>query len=569
MAQVKNKYFYRSKHTKFTRNIQHAGKLMLWGAALFTMIALILIVGFIVINGFYTRKVQKTEFTPLVEQIIPLDETGAAGMSILVNDGLHINDLTYDELRSIYQGLTPFWGYLSGQNINIRTAVYNGTGFRRRCEEYLLGENGSFGPKTAMIGEKDELISMLKGEKGGIALVPAEWGDNLKGVKRIGLRQLSVAVHPGIVQLQAGRRLDTLEPGQLQGILEGRIRNWSEIGGPSVEIDPADLSSGYEGVYDQLPVRLVVFDEGAPILYRLQSELLPNGRIPASAIRVSSAEEFSEAIRETPGAVGLVRRKEALEYKFTTLNVERVRGARNLRLSFLFAPPSRAGAVGGISYIIINTLAMVLFVIIIATPIGVAAAIYLVEYAKQGRLLNILRIGTDTLAGVPSIIFGLFGMVFFSQFLGFQTGLLSGTLTLTIMILPTIVRTSEEALRSVPNDLREGSLALGATKLQTIINVVLPTATPGILTGVILGIGRAIGETAAILFTLGSNLSLIRSFNSPIRVMSVHLYMLIRENISLPNAFATATILVIIVFAVNFTTRKLIGRMNKRTGRME
>jgi phosphate transport system permease protein len=189
-----------------------------------------------------------------------------------------------------------------------------------------------------------------------------------------------------------------------------------------------------------------------------------------------------------------------------------------------------------------------------------------VEYARQGRLLYYLRLGTDTLAGVPSILFGLFGMVFFAQVLGFQTGLLSGTLTLTLMILPTVIRTSEEALRSVPNALRQGSLAIGATKIQTIFRVVLPAATPGILTGMILGIGRAVGETAALLFTMGSNLAAIRSLNSPIRVLSVHLYMLIRENISMAHAFGTATTLVIIVFLVNFTTRRLIGRMNKMAG---
>ena len=177
-----------------------------------------------------------------------------------------------------------------------------------------------------------------------------------------------------------------------------------------------------------------------------------------------------------------------------------------------------------------------------------------------------LRIGVDTLAAVPSIIFGLFGLVVFAQLLGFKTGLVSGTLTLTLMILPTVINASVEALKSVPAELREGSLALGATKLQTIFRVVLPAASPGILTGVILGIGRAIGETAALLFTMGSNLALIRSFNSPIRVLSVHLYMLIRENISIPNAFATATILIIIVFLVNWVTRRLIGRMTKRAG---
>ncbi len=204
---------------------------------------------------------------------------------------------------------------------------------------------------------------------------------------------------------------------------------------------------------------------------------------------------------------------------------------------------------------------MVMVVTIIAGIIGVGAAIYLVEYAKQGPLLYAFRVGTETLAGIPSIIFGLFGLVFFSQFLELKTGLISGSLTITLMILPTIIGTSEEALKSVPKELMEGSMALGATKLETVLRVAIPTALPGILTGIILGIGRAIGETAAILFTMGSNMSLIKSLNSPVRVLSVHLYLLIRENISMANAFATATILVLIVFVVNYITRRLIGRL--------
>jgi phosphate transport system permease protein len=202
--------------------------------------------------------------------------------------------------------------------------------------------------------------------------------------------------------------------------------------------------------------------------------------------------------------------------------------------------------------------------LVFATPIGVAAAIYLVEYARQGFFVRILRIGTDTLAGIPSIIFGLFGLVLFSQILNLKTGLLAGTLTVTLMVLPTIVRTSEEALKTVSRDLREGSMALGSTKLQTIIRVVLPAAAPGILTGMLLAIGRAIGETAAVLYTIGSNMELLRGLNSPVRLLTIHLYMLIRESISIPNAFASATILVGIVFLVNYLTRRLISGRTRR-----
>ena len=175
---------------------------------------------------------------------------------------------------------------------------------------------------------------------------------------------------------------------------------------------------------------------------------------PTSFGVFETIEEFAKTIRETPGAIGVTRRHLTERFDLAVMPIEVVTHSANLRPSFFYESPSRAGEVGGINTIILNTLVMIIFVLMIATPIGVAAAVYLVEYAKQGRLLMILRVGTDTLAGVPSIIFGLFGLVFFAQFLGLQTGLLAGSFTITLMILPTLVRTSEEALRSVP-DARE------------------------------------------------------------------------------------------------------------------
>jgi phosphate transport system permease protein len=236
--------------------------------------------------------------------------------------------------------------------------------------------------------------------------------------------------------------------------------------------------------------------------------------------------------------------------------------ARNLTLSYFLEEPRRAGRVGGVSTIILNTVLMILLTLVVTTPIGVGAAIYLTEYTRQGRLIGILRFGTETLAGIPSIIFGLFGFIVFVTILRLGIGLLSGTLTITIMLLPTIIRTAEEAIKSVPMSLREGSLALGATRWQTTVRVVVPAASPGILTGVILAVGRGVGETAALLFTMGTDYRLVDGLRSSARVLSVHLYYLLKEGISFEKAFATGTILVIIVLIVNIVTTRLIGRMN-------
>lgn len=240
-----------------------------------------------------------------------------------------------------------------------------------------------------------------------------------------------------------------------------------------------------------------------------------------------------------------------------------INGIGHLSLEFLTKEPEDMGRGGGIFSIIVTTIYLALFSLIIAAPIGICAAIFLTEYAREGRLIRLIRFGTESLAGIPSIIFGLFGYVFFVVFLKFRYSIVSGGLTLTLMILPTIIRTSEEAVKMVPKSYREGSLALGATKWQTIYKVVLPAAIPGILTGVILGIGRVVGETAAVIYTAGSSLGLPGSVWRPGRTMAVHLYILASEGLSKNNMYATATILIITVLLINFSANRLIKHFIK------
>ena len=235
-----------------------------------------------------------------------------------------------------------------------------------------------------------------------------------------------------------------------------------------------------------------------------------------------------------------------------------VNGISHLSIEFLTKEPENMGKDGGIFSIIITTVYLALFSLIIAAPVGICAAIFLTEYAKEGPVIRLIRFGTESLAGIPSIIFGLFGYVFFVVFLKFRYSIVSGGLTLTLMILPTIIRTAEEAIKMVSRSYREGSLALGATKWQTIYKVVLPAAMPGILTGVILGIGRVVGETAAVIYTAGSSLGLPNSIWRPGRTMAVHLYILASEGLSKNNMYATATVLIITVLLINFAANRLI-----------
>ncbi len=239
-------------------------------------------------------------------------------------------------------------------------------------------------------------------------------------------------------------------------------------------------------------------------------------------------------------------------------------GISQMTLKFLTMRTLEMGKEGGILPSIIGTIVVTALAVLIATPIGVGSAIYLSEYTRGGSIRRIVSFGADCLAGVPSILFGLFGFIFFVITLRLGWSILSGALTLAIMILPTIIRTSEEAIKAVPKTYREISYSLGGGKLDTIIKVVLPTAIPGILTGIILGMGRAVGETAATIFTTGASLNIPTSLFSSSRTLAVHFYILAREGISMPKAYGTATVLIIIILLINIVSYRLMHRFMAR-----
>ncbi len=240
------------------------------------------------------------------------------------------------------------------------------------------------------------------------------------------------------------------------------------------------------------------------------------------------------------------------------------RGLPVISLEFLSKNPAEMGKTGGIFSTIVGTIALTLLAILIATPLGVGSAIFLTEYTRENWITRIIRFGSECLAGIPSIIFGLFGFILFVTKLGFGWSLLSGGLTLAFMILPTIIRTSEEAIRSVPYSYREVSFSLGSTKWQAVTRVVLPSALPGIATGIILSVGRSIGETAAVIFTAGSSLHIPTSLFSSSRTMSVHFYILAREGISMDNAYGTAAVLIIAIMSINVLAYSLMNRFMRR-----
>lgn len=238
------------------------------------------------------------------------------------------------------------------------------------------------------------------------------------------------------------------------------------------------------------------------------------------------------------------------------------KGIGYISVDFIFGDYSPTGG-GGIWPMIVTTIYTIAISLVIATPLGILAAVYLQEYAKQGRLVNIIRFATESLTGIPSIIYGLFGAVFFVATLKLGMSIIAASLTLTIIVLPVVIRTTEEALKTVPQSYREGSLALGTTKLQTLYKVILPSAMPGILSGIILSIGRIVGESAAIFLTAGTVAAMPDSIFSSARTLTVHSYLVTQESGDIGLAAAVGIVLIVLIFFINMSATFISKKLNK------
>lgn len=246
-----------------------------------------------------------------------------------------------------------------------------------------------------------------------------------------------------------------------------------------------------------------------------------------------------------------------------------VKGVRSVNWQFLTTVTSVLRGTVGIAGNIVNTIYIIVITMLIATPIGVGAAVYLNEYARPGKLVTVIEFATETLSGIPSIIFGLFGMTFFGETLGLGYSLITGSLTLILMVLPLITRNTQEALKTVPDAYRCGAIGLGAGKWHMIRTILLPSAMPGIITGVILAIGRIVGESAALLFTAGSGKALIKGIGQLFPkmfqsggTMTVQLYLSATSEGDFDTAFGIAVVMLIIVYLINFGTKRLAKKFD-------
>jgi phosphate transport system permease protein len=244
-----------------------------------------------------------------------------------------------------------------------------------------------------------------------------------------------------------------------------------------------------------------------------------------------------------------------------------IQGIPEMSIDFLITPPKGGlSGEGGISTTIVSTIYLIVLTLVILIPPGIGAAVYLSEYARDNVFTKVIRYAVETLAGVPSIVFGLFGFAVFVTMLHLRFSILSGALTLVCLLLPTLIRTAEEAIKAVPRGYREAALAMGATKWQTIRHVILPAAMPGIITGVILCVGRAVGETACLYVTMGGSAAMPTSLLSGGRTMALHLFYLATDTTAFTKAMATGIVLIIIIVIINYITNYVSKRFQARMG---
>ena len=529
------------------RRREKAAKVVLYAASGFTIAVLLAVITYIVYHGFVSDNIYDGPFIAKGSEALCAGQEHDVQVSVILNRGVHCNDLDLHDLATLFgwSGRTS-WARVSEQDMKVYPFVGLEDSREARAFAHTVFPDDRWADLTVFLPSDVEIIERVANTQGGVGVIRAESASQAtetRGVRVVPVRCISVLASPDVLELRNNVRLRNLTESQLTRVFSGEVDNWLEVGG----LD--------------LPLRVVAFSPQSDLTQQFQRLVLGDAGMAPGAQLVGSWDQLTGVLDSSSGAVGYFFGSDALAQREKQVVELRRRVVKsNMSWEFLTKPPREAGVVGGISTVILNTLVMIALVVVFSTPIGIAAAVYLTEYAKQGRLVQILRFGTEILSGIPSIIFGLFGFIFFATYLRLGIGLITGTLTITMMLLPTIIRTSEEAIKAVPMALREGSLALGATKWQTVVRVTIPTAVPGILTGVILAIGRAVGETAALLFTMGTQYELVKSLRSGSRVLAVHLYFLVKEGLSFDRAFATGTILVVVVLLVNYATNTIVKR---------
>ncbi len=446
-----------------------------------TVSLLVLILGYVTFRGIWKRSIVEDDMIPGT----------TSGFVVASNFG---KEISWSDLRRVARGRVSSWRTLTGNDQAL--SLFIDDSVRPALAKALDLKT------SEIVTTEDSPAHPRKGSLVIASSVP-------KGFHLVSVKNMVLAVNPAVAALRGNQQLRAVGREELEKLLSGSVRSWSEVGGPDTPVVKAES------------LDFLIGDEGA--------------------FMMMDAPSF------TGVPEGLV----------SSLKVREVESGPNLTASFLLEDTIESGKYGGIRTILLNTIIFILLVTLVSAPLGIASAVYLEEYSKRGKVYQVVSTAIDILNGIPSIIFGLFGMLVFVEKFHWSFCLASGTLTVSLMVLPTIVRTSQDAIHTVSRELREGSFALGATRIETIWKVVLPAAKRGIVTGMILAIGRAVGETAALIYTVGSGAALATNPMMPARTLAMHIYLTITEGQGMDKAFATALVLMVLVFVFDIAANRL------------
>ncbi len=430
--------------------------------------------------------------------ISPYSETKNQAIAIYSGDS-NIKRLTWDQARTILDGRLFSMRTISGYDDDILLYVDKAA---------LPMLSSIFSLSEESISESAKIVTAadanLKHPKGSLYLTLAS-SAKPSHFSKVSLLTTVIAVNEKVTALVANKKVGIIDFENLKELEDGTIVNWSSLNGANLTVQ-----------------------------------------------RCTSLDEVSQ----TDGGYFITTADKVYGLKgVDLLSIRSTHLTNNLTLRFMSTPAIQGGKYGGIGSIIVNTFFMIILSIVFSAPVGLGAAIYLSLYAHKGKLLFLIQSGIDLLASVPSIIFGLFGLLVFVQTFGWSFSLISGSLTIALMICPTIIRTSQEAIKSVDKSLFDGSIALGATKIETILKISIPNAREGIIGGIILAIGRAAGETAALIYTIGSGTEVAKGLLSPARSLAMHIYLTVSEGRGLDGAFAASLVLMVIVLLTNRIAR--------------
>ncbi|AHH10377.1 phosphate ABC transporter permease PstA [Borrelia coriaceae] len=488
--------------------------------AYFLITLLIFLISYIIYNSLFFNSKKQTLFLDEKKHFLPFTlENQTIKIAFIINKSIKAKEITTQDIYNIYNNKISHWGSISDQSIDTVPIASSQPNISNTVILQTFTKDNKFNNRYIKIVESNEkMTEIVNKTAGAIGYITKEELEQLNfkkypEIKSLEIRSMSILVGKKTLQKSENEIVDTISLNQVKNLLISKT-NWNELISKNIKLKIIKYKD-----YDQNAI---------------------------------------QEVEENEGTIAVVPWHSFYKNDAPFLKLHYIKKSIPLNLNFISSTPRNSGKYGGISYLIFNTFYVILLTAIISISIGIGTGIMLAEYTSNKIFYKTVSMSVDILSSIPAIIFGLFGLIFFVPIFGM--GILSGAITSSLMILPMIIKTTEEALNSIPKSYKYASFALGANKTETIIKILLPASSPGILTGIVLAIGRALGETAVLLFTMGTNLGIASALNEPSRSLTVHLLLLFQEGY-LDKGFATASILIIMILLINLTSKFLISKL--------